>query len=1530
MAQQIDVSTHIEELPSRSEQLSYPQTPPLLAAETGFVAQLHGKSDHSVIATALATLADIAAHAPTQTESASSGLLVQLPGSLVSNWAAEITGTNTDTAPLVVGMCFLPQDVPLAAQARNIVETVCVRRHLQVLGWRIVPIVTTMLTTEQHRDMPRIEQVIVQANPLVKIALPQLLLLIRREIETEIRNQGLSATIVSLSHTTVIYKAMVNGNHLADIYPDLQSASWSTTFAIFHLQQFASTEHRWQMAQPFHTLAYGGTITTIDGNRMWANTRQEHLLTTHWPQEQRWLRPWLDPNGNDAAHLDNVVELLTCSHVPIVRAMTMVVPPAWKNDETTDPELQIYFEEQATRSEPWDGTGATIGTDGTTIVARVDRRGTQPLFTTYTQQHLLIVASVPAMVSENNRETSLTAGMMIALNTKDGTVWHSSDLKSALHLQPEEIQRAGRLMAKLYDREIEQGIVSGPHHNEQLLEKQILFGYTLEDVEMVIRAMALNGKELIWSMGDDTQLAALTEQPRSLATYFRHNFVQVIQSAADAYTEATAISLSTFLGAGHDPLAMTQPTTPSLQLSSPILSERGLMDVLTAARNYRMKVTHLATTYRMQTQNDPSGNLIFFALEALESRAITAVQSGTALLLLSDQDLHEDDIPLPLPLAISAVHNALVRAGLRHQTSIIVETGTAWDIHHMTLILGYGAGAIVPYLALETARSLSGTKGFEDISEQEAERNYRAACEHGLRRAMARMGVTTFANYIGTHPFTSIGLTMDLVDRFFPQTHAIPGTVTLSMLHRQICKQQEAAEHVTHIHHLNEAAFNSDDTIDLGATVIRPRLPDRGMLRYKRNMEQHATTPQLVKALQQFAQTGDSGDYQKYAHFAQHRLPTSPRDTLTFVSTAKIPIEQVESATGIARQFVCGALSQGAISPEASLALAVGFNRIGAHSSTGESGEVGERMGALKDGVRQDGNIKQIGPGRFGVTTSYLVHAQEIEIKIAQGANPGENDYLPGRKMTTEVAALRHSQTRLPSYSPAAHLDLHNLAELAELIQLLREINPTAKIGVKIAVGHNKGNVAVAIAATKADYIHISGNEGSTGAAPLSALKSVGLPWELGLATAHIALQKAGYRSSVRLRVDGGLKTGRDVVMAALLGANEFAFGTTALVAIGCDMNRQCHLDTCPTGIATQREELRKRFSGSPEQVVRVFMGIAEEVRTILAQLGFRSLEEAIGRADTLKATIDHLNMQPLLDGVVAVIGLPQQSNYNEDRPHDTPLTDAAILTDIQHLSGNPKRYVADVAWYHHNIGSRVAGELTRRWGSQGLAHGSVDAQLHGNVGNYLGAFSVHGMCMTLNGNARNGVGTGMAGGEIIVTNGSQPAKIGATALYGATGGTLLVSGHAGNHFAARNSGAVGIVENVGAYSCEYMTSGAVVILGDVDTHLAEGMTGGVIYVYHPVQSPNSATQQHPSHQLQTATIQIERLSRPAEITDLYTLLTYYVEATANPTATKILAHWQEEAAQFWRILPRGIKVPQRPLAEIAASQAQQAAEILV
>ena len=1388
------------------------------------------------------------------------GVLTQIPEHLLAQAGAS--------GPLAVGMFFLPPPGAELEQAVGLIEDVLAELEQPVVHWRDVPVDPVALGPLARATCPTIRQAFIAAPPNrgSDEAWERRLYVARRAIE---RRAGTAQVYVcSLSCRSVVYKALLTGTELPTFYPDLREPWFETAIAVFHQRYSTNTMPSWPLAQPFHLLAHNGEINTLWGNRNAMRAREAKLPAA--------LRPVIWEGGSDSASLDDALELLVRSGRDPVHALMMVVPEAWEGRTDLDPALRGFYEFHAPLMEPWDGPAALAFSDGAMAGAAVDRNGLRPCRYKVTKSRLVIACSEvgvadldPAEVVESGR---LGPGELLVVDTRRHVVLHSAEAKREVAARSPYEQWATRVATDLVASRSDAAPALAP---EDLVPRQRAFGYSFEDLRHVLEPMASSGADAIWSMGDDTPIPPLSRTAPSLYAYLRQRFAQVTNPAIDPLREAGVMSLTMYLGRRGSLLTPRVPAHPVVRLQHPVLLRR---EMAALRRTPGFLAATLSATWDANT--GPRG--LAPALDRLCREAVRDARRGAAALVISDRDADARRAPIPLLLAIGAVHQRLLETGLRTRVALVAEAGDAWDIHHLAALFGYGAEAVHPWLALQSARGVP-----------DGEVMFRAAAEKGLLKILSKMGICTLRSYAGAQLFEAVGLGAEVVDRCLTGTVSAIGGIGFTELAEDVLARQSGGD-----------------------------LPDKGRVRYRKDGEDHGWSPPLVRALQDAVQGEAGKGYDAFRARADARAPAGPRDLLAFRAAQPIPLEEVESVEVIRRRFISSAMSLGALSPEAHATLAIGMNRMGARSNTGEGGEDPTTYAPLPNGDRADNRIKQVASGRFGVTTEYLVRADELEIKIAQGSKPGEGGQLPGHKVTDFIARLRHAVPGIPLISPPPHHDIYSIEDLAQLIHDLKQVNPRARVGVKLVAEAGVGTVAAGVAKAYADYVLVSGHNGGTGASPLSSIKHAGSPWELGLAETQAVLLRNGLRERIEVRVDGGLRTGRDVVVAALLGAEAYGFGTATVVALGCAMARHCHLNTCPTGIATQRPDLRRKFRGTPEQVVAYFTLIAEDVRRILAGLGQRRLDDIIGRVDLLeRVDRPETPRAQLLDlSLLLQSGAPQRRSVaRNDRPGVVSL-DAEILTALGPAldRGAPFAGTYRIGNHHLTVGARIAGHIAERSGSAGPS-APVRLRFSGSAGQSFGAFALPRMQLRLEGEANDHVGKGLCGGDIVIRpfrtaaytdDGRSHVILGNTALYGATSGRLFAAGSAGDRFAVRNSGAVAVIEGAGDHCCEYMTGGVVVVLGPVGRNLGAGMSNGVAYVLDEDKVPLAA-------RCNPDMVVVSELDA-ADERRLQTLIRQHYQKTGSRRARAILSGWAVYRAFFKKVSPP----PPPPPAPVAAAAA--------
>ncbi|MBP2160178.1 MULTISPECIES: glutamate synthase large subunit [Asticcacaulis] len=1427
------------------------------------------------------------------------GIMINVPQDFFREQVRNI-GHNPRSGPVLVGQVFLPRsDLGAQEAARTIVESEILRSGFYLYGWRQPPVDVSQLGQRASATRPEIEQIMMAApEGLSGEALERAMFLCRRRIEKRVDEANLDCYICSFSAKTLIYKGMFRAELVDDFYLDLKDPRIVSSVAIFHQRFSTNTFPEWRLAQPFRMLAHNGEINTLRGNVNWMKSHEIRMAAATFGDNDRDVKPVIQPRGSDSAGLDNVYELLVRAGRSAPMAKALLIPEAVAQNTTVSDAHKALYAYCNAVMEPWDGPAAICATDGRWVVAGKDRNGLRPLRVAETNDGLLIVGSEAGMtgVSEDRiaRRIHIAPGRMIAVDLEEGRLYQENEVVDALSSKNDYKAWLENII------ELEPLIAPGPEprvlHGEELARRQIAAGFTLEDLDTVLDAMVKDGKEAIGSMGDDTPLAVLSEQWRPLAHYFRQNFAQVTNPPIDPLREASGMSLRTRFKNLGNILAEDEAQTNVFVLESPFLTT--LMYERMIRFDSAGKVATLDATFALPQDGDVAGNGLRGALERLRDEAVAAAEDGASMIVLTDEQLGTDKIGVPMILAAAAVHSRLVAKGLRSFVSIVVRSSEAMDPHAFAVLVGVGATAINPYLSLELLQERLAQGRYPGLDEHKAFLNYKKAIEAGLMKILAKKGISVISSYRGGYEFEALGLSRALVAEYFPGVTSRISGIGLSGIEQKLSE-------------LHAKAFASK----------RPVPHIGGFYKLRAAGETHYYQPKLIHLLQDATTRDDYETFKTYSGLVakmSKTAPTSPRDLLAIQpKQAAIAIEEVESVNEIRKRFVTPGMSLGALSPEAHETLNIAMNRIGARSVSGEGGEDPERYQRRPNGDNPNSAIKQIASGRFGVTAEYLNQCQEIEIKVAQGAKPGEGGQLPGFKVTEFIARMRHSTPGVGLISPPPHHDIYSIEDLAQLIYDLKQINPTARVTVKLVSQSGIGAVAAGVAKAKADAILVSGQVGGTGASPLSSIKFAGLPFELGLSEAHQVLTLNNLRGQIRLRADGGMRTGRDIVVAALLGAEEFGIGTASLVAIGCLMVRQCQSNTCPVGVCVQDERLRAKFTGTPEKVINLFTFIATEVREILASLGLRTLQEAVGRTDLLQQIsrggihLDDLDLNPLLVKVEmdenAIITLPTERNAVADT------LDAKIVQDAAYVLQRKEKMTLtyDVRNTMRAIGTRTSSHLVRQFGST-LDEGHLTLELRGSAGQSLGAFAVKGLTINLIGEANDYVGKGLSGATIIVRPKvwhEGQALAGNTILYGATSGKLFVAGSVGERFAVRNSGATTVIEGVGAHGCEYMTGGKVVILGKVGQNFGAGMTGGVAYVYDPDAALASCVNGEG----------ITLRSVPdANVAGLKGLITEHYEKTLSPKAKTLLDDWDNSLKAFVEIMPNEILAIQQKQAKIA------------
>jgi glutamate synthase (ferredoxin) len=1507
------------------------------ACGVGFIAHRQNYASHEIVEKALAALTCLEHRGGCSADQDSgdgAGILTAIPWTLFQQdfetQGRQLSATNN----IAVGMIFLPQDKSAAQNARAVVEQVANSEQLTVLGWRVVPVQPQLLGVQARENQPQIEQVFLASANKSGDELERQLYITRRRIFKVFSNTNSNWSedfyICSLSSRTIVYKGMVRSAVLGDFYKDLKNPAYTSAFAVYHRRFSTNTLPKWPLAQPMRLLGHNGEINTLLGNINWMRARQASLSHPVWGDNLDQLKPFVHIDNSDSATLDNVLELLVRSGRSPLEALMIMVPEAYQNQPELRnyPEIIDFYEYYSGLQEAWDGPALLVFGDGRKVGATLDRNGLRPARYCITKDDYIIVASEAGVVDINEanilEKGRLGPGQMIAVDLETQEVLKNWEIKQRIAQSKPYGEWVRQYRQELKQLVGGQSLVGNGNGNgysttnnqqvdkQALLRHQIAFGFTTEDVEMVIQPMAIDGKEPTFCMGDDIPLAVLSEKPHLLYDYFKQRFAQVTNPPIDPLRESLVMSLHLELGERGNLLEPKPESARRLKLESPVLQQVELEAIKLSG----FATAELSTLFDIAA--GPDG--LKAAVQSLQAQAAESVRAGAKILILSDRvgdGIHSESTYIPPLLAVGAVHHHLIREGLRMKASLVVDTAQCWSTHHFACLIGYGAAAICPYLALDTVRdwwSDPKTQQFMErgkvpaMSLEQAFVNYRKAVEGGLLKILSKMGISLLSSYQAAQIFEAIGIGQDLRELGFYGTTSRIGGLSVSELAQEVL------------------AFHSKAFPDL----TTKKLENLGFVNYRPGGEYHMNSPELAKALHKAVDGKNHDHYEVYKKHLENRPVTALRDLLDFQSDrAPISIEEVEPVSEIVKRFCTGGMSLGALSREAHETLAIAMNRIGGRSNSGEGGEDPVRYKVLDDvdearysptlphlkGLRNGDTacsaIKQVASGRFGVTPEYLMSAKQIEIKIAQGAKPGEGGQLPGKKVSPYIATLRRSKPGVTLISPPPHHDIYSIEDLAQLIFDLHQINPKAQVSVKLVAEIGIGTIAAGVAKANADIIQISGHDGGTGASPLSSIKHAGSPWELGLTEVHRVLMNNSLRDRVLLRVDGGLKSGWDVLMGALMGAEEFGFGSIAMIAEGCIMARICHTNNCPVGVASQKEELRKRFTGMPEHVVNFFYFIAEEVRSLLARLGYRSLSEVVGRADLMKLREDaHITKTQALN-LNCLLMLPDTKENRSWLVHEAVHSNGAVLDDqlladpdIQAAIRNQSSVTKTVAVVNtdRTIGTRIAGAIASLYGDNGF-EGQINLNFQGSVGQSFGAFNLPGMILTLEGEANDYVGKGMNGGEIIIKTPAgttyDPAQnviIGNTCLYGATGGVLFAKGLAGERFAVRNSKGTAVIEGAGDHCCEYMTGGVVVVLGKVGRNVAAGMTGGLAYFLdEDGMFPELVNRE---------IVKLQRVITEAGEKQLHELITAHAERTNSQKAKCILENWQEFLPKFWQLVP--------------------------
>ncbi|MEO7206357.1 MAG: glutamate synthase large subunit [Steroidobacteraceae bacterium] len=1453
----------------------------------GLIASLDDHASHWVLQTAISSLNRLTHRGAIAADGKTGdgcGLLIKQPTSFLRAVAAEAGFALT---PLfAAGLVFLNRDTAKAAAAREELSEQLRLEMLTVAGFRALPTDPAACGSEALKSLPLIEQVFVNAPADIdEPAFNRKLFMARRRCEKKIEAEDPAFYVPSLSASTIVYKGMVMPQFLAQFYPDLEDPRLEASVVVFHQRFSTNTLPQWRLAHPYRYLAHNGEINTVQGNRSWAVARGPLFRSPLLPDLSDIL-PLVSLTGSDSQSLDNMLEVLLVGGLDPMHAMRMLVPPAWQSVDMIDPDLKAFYEYYATHMEPWDGPAGIVLTDGRYACCTLDRNGLRPARWVITKNRHITIASEAGVWDYSPEDVvdkgKLGPGEMLALDLKTAELMTTKRIDDLLKSRQPYKVWLKRGVRYLQTDLIDPRLAAEPFDREILAQYQKMFNVSAEERDEIIRVLAEDESEAVGSMGDDTPMPVLSKKVRSLYDYFRQQFAQVTNPPIDSLRESIVMSLQTQIGAEANIFIPSPQHAEQIVLSSPILSQRKLRQIVALAESG-------VPNEFIDLQYDEHLDLKTALLRVCD-HAETAVRMGKLVLLLSDRYLVKGKLPIHALLATGAVHHRLVATGLRCKCNILVETGTARDAHHFACLIGYGATAVYPYLAYQTLFDMmrKGVLKMEAIARQELGRSYRRGIRKGLFKIMSKMGICTVASYRSAQLFEIVGLGDEVVAMCFDGTESrIQGA--------------DFADLKADSEYLAKRAWNKTEPVEQG-----------GLLKYMHNGEYHMYNPDVVATLQSAVTTGSYAQYLEFAALVNERPVSCLRDLLKLkAGTAPIPLEEVEPISAILTRFDSAGMSLGALSPEAHEALSIAMNRLGARSNSGEGGEDPVRYGTEKNS-----KIKQVASGRFGVTPEYLINAEVLQIKIAQGAKPGEGGQLPGHKVNDMIARLRFARPGVGLISPPPHHDIYSIEDLAQLIFDLKQINPKALVSVKLVAEPGVGTVAAGVAKAYADLITISGYDGGTGASPLSSIKYAGTPWELGLAETHQTLRANELRHRVRLQTDGGLKTGLDVIKAALIGAESFGFGTAPMVALGCKYLRICHLNNCATGIATQHNVLRsKYFIGLPEMVMNYFRFVAQECREIMASLGARSLAELIGHTELLEilpgeTSKQHkLDLSPLLANAALKSDKPQYCLDPHNEPFDKGVLAEQMLRDMRAAidAGSGGKFHYAVNNFNRSIGARISGEIARRWGNAGMSAAALTVSLRGSAGQSFGVWNVGGLHLNLEGEANDYVGKGMAGGKIVLRPYARSNFVardtvimGNTCLYGATGGELYAAGRAGERFAVRNSGALAVVEGTGDHCCEYMTGGVVCVLGTTGVNFGAGFTGGFAYV---LDMERDFVDRY-NHDL----IDIHRVSPEGmgtHVQHLRGLIEQHVDATGSEWGAQLLNDFRTYIGRFWVVKPK-------------------------
>ncbi|MCT4541933.1 MAG: glutamate synthase large subunit [Vallitalea sp.] len=1481
----------------------------------GFVAHIKGKKSHSIIEQGLELLVNLTHRGAVGSDPDSgdgAGILMQIPHEFLKKEAEKLGYILPEEGQYGVGMVFLPQEPHARYFCEGVFEKYLAKENLELIGWRNVPINERACGLTARGTIPMVHQIFIKRGNLSPSEFETKLYIVRKLVEDAIRKASHDYTeafyICSLSSKTMIYKGQLLARQIPEFYPELSDSSIVSAIALVHQRYSTNTFPSWDRAQPFRYLAHNGEINTLRGNVNWMNAREGILKSDALGEDIKKLFPIITPNGSDSMNLDNALELLVASGKPLSHAISMLIPEAWQEHETMDKDKKAFYEYHAKLMEPWDGPAGIAFTDGIQIGATLDRNGLRPARYLVTDDDLVVMASETGVLPFESgsiiKKGRLEPGKMFLIDTNEGRIISDDEIKKGLSSQNPYADWINKNKLTLEDIPIphEPAVLS----DDQLLRIQKVFGYTEEELKQIIAPMGNLGKEAISSMGNDTALAVLSDEPQLLTNYFKQLFAQVTNPPIDPIREKLVMSLKQFIGYKGNILNKfnNKKNINFLELEQPIL-DNGNFEKIRHIHHKDFRAVKIPIIFPVSKE----GEGLEEALNSLNERVISNIKEGYNVIILSDRNIDKYNAPIPSLLATSSVHHYLIKQKMRTKVDIIVETGDARDVMHMALLIGYGATAINPYVALDTIQHLVKNKLYitEDITYEEAYNNYKKALGNGLLKILSKMGIGTLQSYHGAQIFEAVGISSKVINKYFPGTPSRIEGIGLDVIAKEVIMR-------------HKAAFNS---------LRNPyqNLLEGGIYHWRKKSEAHLFNPETISKLQQSCRTGNYELYKEYANLIndQSEKLCTIRSMFDFNTMGSIPLSEVEPVENIVKRFATGAMSFGSLSKEVHETLALAMNKIGGKSNSGEGGEDPARFIKDKDGNSRNSAIKQVASGRFGVTTEYLVNAEEIQIKMAQGAKPGEGGHLPGHKVSDAIAKVRHSTPGIDLISPPPHHDIYSIEDLAQLIYDLKNVNEDARINVKLVSEVGVGTVAAGVAKAHADVVLVSGHDGGTGASPASSIKYAGLPWELGLAETQQTLLMNDLRSRIVVQTDGQLKTGRDVAIAALLGAEEFGFATAALVVSGCIMMRKCQKNTCPVGVATQDPELRKHFKGKPEHLINFFTFLASELREYMAKMGFRTVDEMVGRVDMLKPNDARMHWKAKSIDFNSIIYRPElpsriQPRCMKEQEHGLEdIFDRTLIKDAKEaLESRGKVYKEyPIKNIHRTVGTMLAGMVAKKYSKDNLLEDTIHYKFNGSAGQSFGAFATTGMTLELEGDCNDYLGKGLSGGKIIVYpnkesnfKANENIIVGNTLLYGATEGEVYINGIAGERFGVRNSGATAVVEGVGDHGCEYMTGGIAVIIGSTGRNFGAGMSGGIAYVLDEI---GDFEENRCNYQL----VVTEKIEDEYDINTIKTLLEKHAAYTNSEKAKEILDNFDSYIDKFIRVISPAYK-------EVLAKRKQQ------